>query len=824
MQTLLQDLKHALKMFRESPGFTMTVIAALTLGIGANTAIFSVVNAVVLKPIPFPEPDRLVRLMNSNRETGNANGASSPAKFMHWRAQTEVLEDVAAFRSNSLNYEAGDLPERVTAGQVSEAFFRAFRAPVVEGRTFASEDDLPGAPRTAVLSYDFWTRRLAGDPNIIGRSLSLSGDAYTVIGIVGEDFDLREFGDPELFVPFQLDPNTTDQGHYFQTVGRLKDGVSLEQAQERLDASADQYRERFPDAMGENSGFTVRTLQESMVGAGARRTLWILLGAVAFVLLIACANVANLLLVRATGRSREIAIRAALGAGRWRIVRQLLTESVLLSVTGGVLGLVVGFLGMRALLSVNTAGLPRLGDSGSLMGMDWRVVSFALGLSMVTGVLFGLVPALVGARTDLNAVIKDSSSRSGSGFGQNKTRSVLVIVELGLCVVLLVGAALMIRTSLAIARVDPGFAIDNVLTMRTSLTGPRFQTSDGVERASRTALERIRSIPGVVQATATCCVPLQGGYGLPFNIIGRTNEGPFTGGGSIVMTSPGYFETFDIPIVRGRGINDRDDADAPAVVVINQALADEHWPDGGDPLADRMLIGGGADNMKELAEEPVRQIIGVVADVHAQGLTNDAAPTMYLPQAQVPDALNALNVGITPMAWVVRTEGDPASVSTTIQEELRLATGLPVTDVESMGEIVSISTSRQRVNMLLMIVFGGSALLLAAIGIYGLMAYSVQQRTQEIGIRMAMGADAGHVRGMVVKQGMALVTVGMVVGLGAAYFLANVLASVLFEVEPRDLTVFVAVSVVLSAIGLAAVTIPALRASRVDPLEAVRYE
>jgi predicted permease len=369
MSTLIQDLKHALKMFRESPGFTLTVVAALTLGIGANTAIFSVVNAIVLKPIPFPEPDRMVRLMNSNRETGGVGGNASPAKFMHWAAQEDVLVDVAASRINSLNYSAGDIPERINAAQVSEAYLRTIGAPFLEGRSFTPEEDLPGAPRTVVLSHAFWSDRLGADPAVLGRSLSLSGDPYTVIGITAESLDLREFGSPEIFVPFQLDPNTTDQGHYFGAVGRLRPGVTIEQAQERLEASADLYRERFPNAMGPNAGFTVRSLQESMVGPGARRTLWILLGAVAFVLLIACANVANLLLVRATGRRREIAIRAALGAGRGRILRQLLTESATLALVGGVFGLVVGFLGMRALLSVNTGGLPRLGDGGSLMGM-----------------------------------------------------------------------------------------------------------------------------------------------------------------------------------------------------------------------------------------------------------------------------------------------------------------------------------------------------------------------------------------------------------------------------------------------------------------------
>jgi len=436
-------------------------------------------------------------------------------------------------------------------------------------------------------------------------------------------------------------------------------------------------------------------------------------------------------------------------------------------------------------------------------------VSFTLVLSLLTGVVFGLVPAIVSSRTDLNAVIKDSSSRSGSGLGQNKTRSALVVLELSLCVVLLVGAALLIRTSLAVSQVDPGFTTHDVITMRTSLTGPRFQTSEGVEQAARQALERIRAIPGVAQATATCCVPLQGGYGLPFNIIGRTNEGPYTGGTSIVMTSAGYFDTFEIPVLKGRAFNDRDDGGSPPVVIVNQALADQYWEDEADPLADQVLIGGGSGLMKELAEEPVRQIVGVVANVRAQGLTREPQPTMYIPQSQVPNALNALNVGITPMAWVVRTEGAPATVSQTIQEELRSSIGLPVTDVRSMEEVVSVSTSRQRLNMLLMSVFGGSALLLAAIGIYGLMAYSVQQRTQEIGIRMAVGAEGSTVRGMVVKQGMVLVAVGMVVGLVAAYFLANVLASVLYDVEPRDVAVFVSVTVVLSLIGLAAVAIPA---------------
>jgi putative ABC transport system permease protein len=820
METFLKDLKHAVRMFRENPLFTVTALAALALGIGVNTAIFSVVNAVLLKPVPFPEPDRLVFLMNTN--DGNMAGpASSPAKFMHWHAQTDALEDVAAFRNISLNY-GDETPERIQAGQVSEAYFRAFRAPLVLGRGFTPDEDLPRAGRTVVLSEQFWTQRLDRDPNILGKTVELSGDAYTVVGVVSRDFDMREFGEQELWVPFQLDPNTTDQGHYFQTVARLKPGVELAQAQARLETSAAAYRERFPIAMRPNNGFSVLGFQDTIVGR-VESTLVVALGAVAFVLLIACANVANLLLIRATGRRREIAIRSALGAGRWRIVRQLLTESVLLSLGGGVLGLVLGFVGMRALLGVNTAGMPRLGEAGSLVGLDWRVVAFTLLLSLGTGILFGLVPALVASRSDLNTVIKDSSSRSGSGLRHNKTRSALVVVEVGLAVVLLIGAALLIRTSLALSSVDPGFQAKDVLTMRTSLSGPRFTTVAASSQVAGNTLERLRAIPGVAAATMTCCVPLQGGYGLPFNVVGRANEGPFTGGGSYTIATSGYFEAFNIPVVRGRSFTDRDTAASTPVAIINQAMVDQFWKDGGDPLTDQILIGGAA-NMKELATEPARQIVGIVANVRANGLANDPGPTMYVPHAQMPDALNALMMSAGPMSFVVRTSVPYATIRSTLEAAVRETTGLPVTDVQPMDEIVYLSISRQRLNMLLMTIFGGAALVLAAIGIYGLMAYSVQNRTQELGIRMALGAQRGQVKGMVVREGMLLVGIGVGIGLVAAFFLAKILASALYGVQVRDVLVFVAVPVTLAAIALGAVWIAARRASGIDPLDALRYE
>ncbi|HEY3519193.1 MAG TPA: ABC transporter permease [Gammaproteobacteria bacterium] len=822
METMTKDIKHAWRMFRENKLFTATAVAALTLGIGVNIAIFSVVNAVLLKPVPFPDPDTLVQVVNANN--GVAGGPiSSPAKYMHWRAQTEVLESVAAGRNQALNYGQGELLESIAAAQVSHEYFDVLRPPLAMGRWFTAEEDLPNAGYTVVLSYNFWTQRLNSDPDVLGKGITLSGNPYTVVGVVAREFDVRDIGPPpEIWVPFQLDPNSTDQGHFFTNVARLKPGVTLEQAQAMLLASASAFRDRFgPAAMPPTGGFSAITLQESLVRQ-ARPTLLVALGAVGFVLLIACANVANLLLIRATGRRKELAVRTALGAGRWRIMRQLLTESLMLSFAGGALGLLAGYAGMRWLLTVSTAGLPRLGQAGSLLGMDWRVVVFTVALSIVTGIVFGLIPALVASRADLNAVIKDSSSRSGSGFRQNKTRSVLVLVEVSLAVVLLVGAALLIRTSLALGGVDPGYTTDNVLVMRTSLTGQRYQSAAVVDETARLALERVRAIPGIAAGSMTCCVPLQGGLGLPFNIIGRTNEGPFTGGSGVHFAVAGYFDTFEIPVVRGRAFNDTDTASAPPVIIINEAFAKQFWKDGGDPLADQMLVGGGA--MREFQGEPVRQIIGIVGDVRAGSIAQDPGPMMFVPIAQMPNGANAMLQGMGPMAWVVRTSAEPGTVSKQIQDVVRETTGAPVTSVQNMDDIVSVSTSRQRLNMLLMTIFGSSALVLAAIGIYGLMAYSVQHRTQEIGIRLALGAQADRVRWSIVGQGMTLVGIGIVVGLVAAFFLATFLAAALYGVKARDVMVFVGVPVVLTATAFAAVWIAARRASGIHPLEALRYE
>jgi putative ABC transport system permease protein len=818
METLFQDLKQSLRMFAQSPAFTLAALAALTLGIGVNTAIFSVVNAVLLRPMAIPDSDRLVMFLTTSPEGTIAQ--ASPAKFQHFRQQSSVVQDVAAFRSGVVNYTGGSFPEQLRSAQVSADFFRLVSAPAVRGRTFTADEDRPHGARVAVLSHTFWSQRFGSDPSIVGKTISLSGEPYTVIGVL-RDFNFEAL-EPSLqvWLPFQLDPHTTDQGHYFLSAGRLKPGITLEQARARLKLSVNEYRRRYPDALQPNESFTVEPIRDVLV-YNARSSLLVLAGAVSFVLLIACANVANLLLVRATGRKREMAIRTAIGGSRGRLIRQLLTESLVLSLVGGALGLLLGLVGIRALLAINTAGLPRVGEDGALVSADWRVLGFTLAVSLFTGILFGLVPALQSSRVDLTASLKEGGGRSGSGFRQNKTRSLLVMTEVALALILLIASALLIRTAVALNRVDPGFDTKNVLTMRMSLTGPRFLSSAAVEQLVRDGAERLRAVPGVVDASATCCVPLEGGYGLPFLIVGRPAEGPFHGGAGWKTVSPGYFEVFKIPVKRGRSFTDRDDSRSPAVVIINEAMARQFWPKG-DPLNDRLVIGRGM--MREFASEPERQIIGVVGDTRDGGLNSDPAPAMYVPQAQVPDAANALNVRLSPIAWVVRTRVAPRSLSNAIQEQLRQATGLPVSDVRSMEEVVANSTSRQRFNMWLMTVFGVSALLLAAIGIYGLMAYSVEQRTQEIGIHLALGARAEQVKNMVVRQGMALALAGVLVGVAAAFGVARFIATFLFGVGARDPLVFIGVPVLLSAVAFLAVWLPARRASRVDPIIALRYE
>jgi putative ABC transport system permease protein len=813
---LWQDVRYAVRMLRRSPGFTATAIAALTLGIGANTAIFTVVNTVLLQPLAYPEPDRLVQLELSSPQ-GNGNITSIP-KFNLWREQTQVFQDVAAYDLGGpgVNLAGGDRPEQLKGVHVSEAFFRLFGARVVAGRTFSLGEDGPGGAPVAVITGGLWRRRFGADPNFIGKSVDLGGEPFTVIGILDPSFS----SDPpaDIYLALKANPNSNDQAHYLRAAARLRPGVTLGQAQAAMKLAAEQYKRKYP---GEQGSFTAEPLRDTVVG-DVRKALLVLLGAVSFVLLIACANVANLLLARATIRKREIAIRASIGAGRGRLIRQLLTESVLLSLGGGVLGLGLGYLGVRGLLTINPGNIPRIGEQGSGVMLDWRVLAFTLGVSAFTGILFGLIPAFNASKTDLNVTLKESGSRSGSGLRQNKARSILVVTEMALALVLLVGAALLIRTFGVLRSVDPGFDPHQVLTMQMSLTGTRFAKADAVNLLVREAQRRVESLPGVTALASTCCLPLEGGFGLPLVIEGRPlTNGLAHGGASWRTVSPRYFDVFKIPLVRGRMFTVRDDGGAARVVLINEGLAKQFWPNS-DAVGQRITIGKGVGPE---FEEPPREIVGIVGDVRDQGLDNNPDPIMYVPVAQVTDGVTALNNGIIPITWTVRTSVEPYSIGKEIQEALRVASGgLPVAHVRSMEQVRGESTSRTDFNMLLLVIFAGVALLLAAIGIYGLMAYSVQQRAQEIGIRMALGATSQEVRAMVVKQGMLLALVGVVIGVGAAIGLTRLMTSLLYGVTPRDPIALFSVAVLLTGVALAATYVPARRASKVDPVISLRYE
>ena len=828
------------RQFAQAPGFTIAAVTALALGIGANTAIFSVVDAVLLKPLSYPDPDRIVELLLTS--PAGVTAGSSATRFNVWRQETAIFQDVAAYEyaSRGVNL-TGAFPEQIRAIHVSAAYFRLLGAPVVQGRPFTAEEDRPNGPHVAVLSYGLWQRRFAGDPRMVGKTLTLSGSPYEVVGILGPSFNTELDSPPELWLPFQLDPNSTDHAQYFATLARLKPGVTIAVANAELQRAAGEFRRQFPNIMGPRDSFAVEPLPEALV-SDVRPSLLVLAGAVSLVLLIACANVANLLLVRATGRKREIAIRAALGASRGRIVRQLLGESVALSLSGGALGLVVGLAGVRALLAVNPGDIPRIGEHGSAVGLDWRVLAFTVFVSLASGMLFGLIPALDAGRVDLAGALKEGDARSGSGLRQSKARSLLVVSEMALALVLLVGAALLIRTFVALRAVNAGFDGHNVLTMRMSLDGAGFGfggrlTDDekrssvllgsgktaAVDRLIRDAVQRIEAVPGVVRAGASYCLPLEGGFGVPFNIVGRpATSGRYDGRGWI-PASTGYFDLFRIPVVRGRAFNDRDTAGALPVAIINQAMARRFWPDyprGRNPLDDRVILGKGYGPE---FEEPARQIVGIVGDVHDSGLNRNPAPMVYVPMAQVTDGITALVTRATSLAWIVRTRGTPHALRSAIEDQLRQAAGgLPVEQVRSMEEIRSQSTAREDFNMSLLTIFGSAALLLAAIGIYGLMAYSVQQRTREIGIRLALGGEPGGVRAMVVVQGMRLAGAGVAIGISAAFGLTRLMGAFLFGVKAWDPLVFVTVPILLSAVALFAVWFPARRASRIDPVRALR--
>ena len=819
MSNAWHDLRFALRSLRKMPTFTAIAVLVIAVGIGANTAVFSVINTVLLKPLSYPDPQSLVVLTNTGPQ-GSFPAANVP-KFNIWHQQTGIFQSVAGYdqAGAGLNLTGGNDPEQLQGVHVTGDYFRLFGAPVLSGRTFTTAEDSPNGGHVAVLSYGLWKRRFGGDPNIVGTNIQLDGQPYMVVGVIGRDFVTDTPAD--LWLPYQFDLTSRDMAHYFIVAARLKPGVTLQMANAELKLAADQYRQTYPGTLGPKDGFGLTSLQEMMVG-DTRSSLFVLLGAVTFVLLIACANVANLLLIRATARQRELATRSALGAGRGHIIRQLLTESLAISLTGGFFGLILGFVGVRLLLAISPGGIPRIGRDGSAVSLDLNVLLFTLGVSVLTGILFGLIPAISTSRINLSFALKESSSQAGVGFRTGKVRSLLVISEVALALILVVGAALLIRTFMKLQAVDPGFDTHNVITMAMSMSGQRFQKTAGVSQIIRDGTERLNNVPGVTTAAAACCLPLQGGFGLPFDIVGRPKgNDPNTGGAGYLPVSWSYFDAFKVPILRGRNFTEHDDASAPGVVIINDAMAKKYWRNA-DPLNDRLVIGAGVG---PVFVEPARQIIGVAGDMRGNGLNREPSPTMYIPIPQMPDKVTALNSRIAPLWWIVRSSLDPHPLVKPIANALREASGgLPVAHVRTMDEIVVETTSRQRFDMLLLTIFGASALLVAAIGIYGLMAYSVQQRTQELGIRMALGAQASTIRNMVIRQGMILATIGVVIGICGALWLTHFLARFLFGVKALDPTAFIATLLLLCAVAFIAVWIPARRATQVSPMTALRFE
>ncbi|MGH9619111.1 MAG: ABC transporter permease, partial [Bryobacteraceae bacterium] len=762
------------------------------------------------------DPGRIVQFLQTFKR-GSVEASSVP-EFNMWRRQTSVFQDVSAYDwgGAGVNLTGGTFPEQVMGIHVTADYFRLFGAPIERGRTFTAKEEEPNGPHVVVISDGLWRQRYGADPHIVSKTIDLGGAPYEVVGVIGSQFHSDPA--PDLWLPFQLDKNASGVAEDLRVAGRLNPGVTLGMANARLKIVTNEYRRKYRSGMG--LVFTVQPLQDRIV-SGVRTSLLVLEAAVCLVLLIACANVANLLLVRATGRKREMAIRASVGAGRSRIVRQLLTESVLLSIIGGALGLVVGFFAVRGLLAVNPGNIPRIGPDGSAVTLDWRVLLFTLGVAIITGILFGLIPALHASRGDLSSPLKDGGIHSGGGFRQNKARSTLVAVEIALAIVLLIGAALLIRSFLELNNVNPGFDPHHLLTLQTSVTGPRFQKTAEVAQLVHQGTGRLESLPGVVSAATTCCIPLQGGIGMPLNILNRPpRHGRWNAIAGWTDISPHYFNAFRIPLIRGRFFNAHDNATSAPVVIINQALVKQLWPKS-DPLKDRIIIGKGVG--PNFADQP-RQIVGIVGDVHTS-LNRKPPADIYIPVSQVPDGETAANARTRPLVWIVRTRGNPYALRVPIEKALRQASGgLPVAHVETMDQIVIHSTARQDFDMLLMSVFGGAALLLAAIGIYGLMAYSVRQRTQELGIRMALGAQAADVRNLVIGQGMRVAIIGVLIGTGASFGLTRLIASMLFGVKAWDPTIFVCVPILLALIALLAVWLPARRAARIDPAIALRYE
>ena len=802
MDSLFKDIRYALRGLLKRPGFTVIALVALALGIGANTAIFSLVNAVVLRPLPFPEPDQLVWVYGNIRNGGN-RASVSPLDFLDYRSQNKTFEQFAASGTQPMpkNLTGSGEPERLMASAVTGNYFDTFKVSPALGRGFSLENEKTGQDQVTVLSHAFWQKRFGGDPEILNKTIVLDSKPYQVIGVMPAGLSLPQAADLWVPMTFDVDPDMKQRkAHFLRPIGRLKPGVTLLQAQTDTDSIAAQLAEQFPDS---NTGWNLRllSLREQLVG-GTRTTLFVLFGAVGFVLLIACANVANLLLVRAAARQKEIAMRSALGASRMRIVRQMLTESLLLSIIGGALGALLAVWGVQLLVSLSADSLPPTVN----VNIDTTVLLFTLLISLVTGVLFGLVPAFRTAKVDLIDSLKDGA-RGSEGTLRNRTRSLLVVFESAVAVILLIGAGLLVRSLIALQRVDPGFDANNVLTLRVDLPPTKYQGEGRVGNFFEQLETRVGSLPGVQSVGLITELPLSGQLNdLPFTVEGRppvTVDQAFDADSRVVNAN--YFNALHIPLLRGRNFTEQEVRQGDKVIIVSQQLVDIVFPNE-EPLGKRLV--------SEMSKEAF-EIIGVVGDIRHRSLARQPFPAMYFPTRNSGGRMNL----------VIRTQGDPLSIVGAVRKEVQaLDPDQPIASVRKMSDWVDSSVAEPRYRTTLLGLFAALAMILAATGIYGVMSYSVAQRTHEIGVRMALGARQLDVLKLVVRQGMLLTLVGVALGLLGAFALTRVMQSLLFEVTAKDPFTFGVVAALLIAVAFIACFIPARRATKVNPLVALRYE
>lgn len=829
-EELVKDTRAAVLRVPRQRMLSAVALFTLAVGIGANTAVFSVANAVLLRPLPIRHEARAVRV---NMVYGSLSvSAATLPQFNVLRERDDVFEVVAAHRLDFVNITGAGRSEQVPVARVTASFFRLFDAPITLGRAFRDEEDTPGAGSFALISHGLWQSRFGGAPDIVGRSVRLGDQPHTILGVVGGGFDTEQFDQaPAVWVPFQVSHDTQDIGGEFCTIsGRLAERVSRVDGNARLQHAADDYRTRYPQRTAPRSGFLLVPMRDAMVG-DVSTSLAMLGGAVAIVLLVACVNLANLLLMSGVGRQRELALRAALGASRSRVVRGLMVEAMVLAGLGGTAGLLLGVWGARLLVTLLPAAnpyilgtiagrVPRLGSAGSFVVVDWRVAFFALAVTLFTGLAFGVMPSFhaVGAR--MLGPLKQSGVSTG-GRGAQRVQSLLVGCEVALALTLCIGALLLVRTSQSIRAIDPGFVPQGVITMRMSVTATPFDTREGIQRLMRNGTERLEAIPGVRRASSSCCVPLETVWQLPFRLVSSATP---TGGGLVGWTfvSPGYFDTLGIPIMRGRDFTVSDTSGAPGVVIINQAMARQYWPMD-DPLGQSIVVGRGV--RPEYDDDPVRRIVAIVGDIRDTDLTEPARPAMYVPASQVPDGVTRLNVKLLPLTWLVKTSLPPRAVLAQVEDQLRQASGgLPVSRVRAMDEVAGESIARRTFNATLMAVFSLVALVLAAIGIYGVLSFFVLQKTPEIGIRMALGAGRARILRDVVGDGLVIIAIGMAGGLAMAVVFSRVLASFLFGVTASDPTAFVVASILVGIVGVVAVIVPSIRAATVDAGTALRCE